>query len=529
MFIKQGFFHGGTLPDNDETPSPRGPCPACSTIFPSRPFNFQPKGAIMNQKIYDVIVIGGGITGTGIIHELAKYDLKTALLERGLDIGVGATKGNGGVVHPGYDPHPGTLKAKLNPVGARMYPQLAKDLDFGIRHTGTLVVAYSQADLKKVDELLDNARVNGVSEVEKLDAAQLQNREPFISKKALGALLAHTTTMIDPFEVAIAFSENALDNGAEIHTNHEVTGITRDEDGNFTITTSAGTFRTRYVVDAAGIHADDVAAMAGIHEYRVQGRHGNICVLDKEIPTPIRTVMFPCPSPETKGIALIPTVHGNYIIGSTATMRDDKEDTSNDAPGIAELLEGAHLLIPDFKDNTVIRTFAGQRPVALDNGNDFWICESETVPHFIHAAGIQSPGAATSPAIAEYVRDLLANAGLDLKARPGYSKYRQAPPDFSELSPEEQDALIRKNPAYGRIVCRCETVTEGEIAAAIHETLGATTVEGVKRRTRAGMGRCQSGFCQYKVMKLLARELGVPEEKVLFEEKGSPVLFGKIK
>lgn len=478
---------------------------------------------------YDVIIIGGGITGTGIAHELAKYDIKTALFERGMDVGIGATKGNGGVVHPGYDPHPGTLKAKLNPVGARMYPKLAKELGFDIRHTGTLVVAYSDQDLKKVDELLDNARVNGVEQVEKINAEQLQNREPFISHDALGALLAHTTTMIDPFEVAIAFAENAQDNGVDILTSHEVRGISKDEDGCFTVETAAGTYRSRYIVDAAGVHADDVAAMAGIHEYKVQGRHGNICVLDKELPTPVGTVMFPCPGPNTKGIALIPTVSGNTLIGSTATMREDKEDVSNDAAGINELIAGAHLLVPKMDVSKIIRTFAGQRPVALDNDNDFYIAESETIPGFIHAAGIQSPGAASSPAIAEYVRDLLANAGLDLKVKANYNPYREKAPDFSKLSVEEQDALILKNPAYGRIVCRCETVTEGEIIAAIHEGIGAKTVEAVKRRTRAGMGRCQSGFCQYRVMQILARELGIPEEEVRFEEKDSRVLFGKLK
>ncbi len=479
--------------------------------------------------MYDVIIIGGGITGTGIAHELAKYDIKTALMERGMDIGIGATKGNGGVVHPGYDPHPGTLKAKLNPKGARMYPRLAKELGFHIRHTGTLVVAYSEADLKKVDELLDNARVNGVEQVEKINANQLQNREPFINKEALGALLAHTTTMIDPFEVAVAFAENAKANGTDILTSHAVTGITKDEDGCFTVETSAGTYRTRYIVDAAGVHADDIAALAGIHEYKVQGRHGNICVLDKELSTPISTVMFPCPSPNTKGIALIPTASGNTLIGSTATMREDKEDVSNDAEGIGELIEGAKHLVPQIDISKIIRTFAGQRPVALDNGNDFFIAESETVPSFIHAAGIQSPGAASSPAIAEYVRDLLANAGLELKERPGYNPYREPAPDFSEMTTDAQDVLIQKDPRYGQIVCRCETVTEGEIVAAIHSMFGAKTVEGVKRRTRAGMGRCQSGFCQFKVMQILARELGIPEEEVLFEEKGSSVLFGKLK
>ena len=482
----------------------------------------------MKDQIYDVAVIGGGITGTGVIHELAKYKLETALLERGLDLAVGATKGNGGVVHPGYDPHPGTLKAKLNPAGARMYPRLSKELGFGLRRTGTLVVAYSDRDLKKVDELLDNAAVNGVDQVEKIDAAQLRHREPHISQAALGALLAHTTTMIDPFEVAIAFAENAQDNGADILTGQNVTDLRKEDDGLFHITASGNQYLARFVVDAAGIFADDVAAMAGIHEYRIQGRHGNLVVMDKGLKTPIRTVMFPCPGPDTKGIALIPTVSGNTLIGSTATMRSDKNDVSNDAEGIDELVAGARHLIPGA-DIRIIRTFAGQRPVALDNDNDFYIRESETVPGFIHAAGIQSPGAASSPAVAEYVVSLLADAGLDLKPDPDYDPFRQPKPDFSTLSPDEQDRLIRQDPAYGQIVCRCETVTEGEIVAAIREGVGARTVEAVKRRTRAGMGRCQSGFCQSRVVDILARELGIPQEDVRLEEENARILYGKIK
>ncbi len=481
------------------------------------------------MKNYDVIIIGGGITGTGIAHELAKYDVKTALMERGMDVGIGATKGNGGVVHPGYDPHPGTLKAKLNPAGARMYPKLSKELGFDLRHTGTLVVAYSDADLKKVDELLDNAKVNGVDQVEKINGEQLRNREPFMNPAAVGALLAHTTTMIDPFEVAIAFADNAKDNGTDILTNHEVLGITKDEDGLFTVHTSAGDYRTRYVVDAAGVHADDVAALAGIHEYRVQGRHGNICVLDKELSTPISTVMFPCPSPETKGLALIPTVSGNTLIGSTATMKDDKEDVTNDAEGINELIAGARHLVPDIDISKIIRTFAGQRPVALDNGNDFTSqsprpCQASSMqPVFSHP---ELPPHQPLPSMSAICWQTQA---LSWKKREGYNPYREPAPDFSKLSVEEQDALIRKDPAYGRIVCRCETVTEGEIVAAIHEGVGAKTVEAVKRRTRAGMGRCQSGFCQYRVMQILARELGIPEEEVHFEEKASQVLFGKLK
>ena len=366
-----------------------------------------------------------------------------------------------------------------------------------------------------------------VQKVERLDFEQLHNREPHISDKAVGALLANTTVMVDPFEVAIAFMENAMQNGVELGLCQKVRKIEKRAEEDFVVYTQDRQYETRFIVNAAGVHADDVAAMAGIHEYQVEGRHGNLCVLDKVLP--IHTVMFPCPGPDTKGIALIPTVSGNFLIGSTATMREDKYDVTNDAHGIDELIKGAKMLLPDFDPRCIIRTFAGQRPVVLNNGNDFYIRESETVKGFIHAAGIQSPGIASSPAIAEYVRDLLANAGLDLKDKSDYNPYREPIPDFSDLSLEEQDALIKKDPAWGKIVCRCETVPEGEIIAAIHSTLGARTVEGVKRRTRAGMGRCQSGFCQYKVMQILSRELGIPEEQVLFEEQGAQVLYGKIK
>ncbi len=476
---------------------------------------------------YDVVIIGGGITGTAIAHCLAQYQLKTILLEEGTDVAFRATKQNGAVCHPGYDPHPGTLKAKLNPPGARMYPRLARELGFKIRNTGTLVVAYSDRDLKKVDELMDNARINGVEQVERLNQEQLRNREPHINKDALGALLARSTNMVDAFEVAIAFMENAMQNGTDLGLNQQVRKIEKRAEEDFLIHTQDRVYETRFIINAAGIHADDVAAMAGIHEYKMQGRHGNLCVMDKVLP--IHTVMFPCPGPATKGIALIPTVSGNFILGSTATMRDDKYDTSNDAPGIEDLIRGAKLLLPEFDPRCIIRTFAGQRPVCLDNDNDFYIRESESCKGFIHAAGIQSPGIGAAPGVAEYVRDILADAGCDLKPRPDYDPYREPVPDFSDMSLEEKDEMIKKDPAWGKIVCRCETVPEGEIIAAIRQPLGARTVEGVKRRCRAGMGRCQGGFCQFRVMHILARELGIPEEEVRFEERDAQVLYGRLK
>ena len=476
---------------------------------------------------YDVVIIGGGISGTAIAHCLARYQLKTILLEAGTDVAVRATKQNGAVCHPGYDPHPGTLKARINPPGARMYPRLAKELGFKIRNTGQMVIAFNDRDLKKLDELMENARINGVQGMEMLDRDKLFAREPHINKNALGALLSNHTNMVDAFEVAIAFMENAMQNGTELGLGQQVRHIEKRGEQDFLVSTQDNAYETRFIINAAGIHADDVAAMAGIHEYKMQGRHGNLCVMDKVLP--IHTVMFPCPGPDTKGIALIPTVSNNFILGSTATMRTDKYDVTNDAPGIDELIEGARLLIPDFDPRCIIRTFAGQRPVVLDNDNDFYIRESESCPGFIHVAGIQSPGIGAAPGVAEYTRDILADAGCELKEKKGYDPYREPIPDFSDMSLEEKDEMIRKDPAWGRIVCRCETVPEGEIVAAIHQTLGARTVEGVKRRTRAGMGRCQSGFCQFRVMHILARELGIPEEEVRFEERDSQVLYGKLK
>lgn len=478
---------------------------------------------------YDIIIIGGGITGTAIAHECSKYQLTAALLERGTDIGIGATKGNGGVVHPGYDPTPGSLKAKINVRGANRYPQLAKDLNFGIINPGIFVIGFSDADEAVLKHKLDFGIKNGVKDLAIIDAVQMRNREPQLATTARHALYAPTATVVDPFEVAIAFAENAKANGVEILTSQPVTAIKKRTDGNFLLNTPDQQFTCTYIVNAAGNHADDVARLAGIAEFQMKPRHGDLLVLDKDMVNKPKTVMFPCPGPDTKGIACIPTVHGNTIVGSTATMLDDKEAVNNYAPGIQALIDGVHKILPELDAAKIIRTFAGLRPVVLDNNNDFYIAESPTVKGFIHAAGIQSPGVASAPAIAELVRDLLDNAGLEMVPKADYNPYREKLTVFTELSLAEQDALINEHPAYGRIVCRCETVTEGEIIAAIHGAIPAHTLDAIKRRTRAGMGRCQGGFCQYKVIAILARELGKSADAICLEDAGSQLLCGAVK
>ncbi|WP_303867800.1 NAD(P)/FAD-dependent oxidoreductase [Acetobacterium wieringae] len=477
---------------------------------------------------YDVIIIGGGITGTAIAHELSKFKLSVALLERGTDIGIGATKGNGGVVHPGYDPTPGSLKAKINVQGANAYPQLAKELNFDIINPGIFVLGFNEADRAALSHKLDFGIKNGVRDLAIIDAQTIHAREPHLSEQARFALYAPTATVVDPFEVAIAFAENAAENGVAILTGQPVTAITKTATG-FVLTTVRAQFSCGYIVNAAGNHADDVAKLAGIAEYTMKPRHGDLLVFDKDMGNKPQTVMFPCPGPDTKGIACIPTVHGNTLVGSTATMKDDKEAVNNYAPGIQALIDGAKKIVPELDTRKIIRSFAGLRPVVLDHNNDFFIAESVTVKGFIHAAGIQSPGIASAPAIAELIRDLLDNAGLKILPKANFNPYRKTKTVFSKLGIAQQDELIKKNPAYGRIVCRCETVTEGEIVDAIHGIIPAQTLDGIKRRTRAGMGRCQGGFCQYKIIAILSRELGLPSEEILLEDIGSNLLCGSMK
>lgn len=477
---------------------------------------------------YDVIIIGGGITGTAIAHELSKYKLTVALLERGSDIGIGATKGNGGVVHPGYDPTPGSLKAKINVKGANAYPQLAKELNFGLINPGIFVLGFNEDDRAVLRHKLDNGKKNGVRDLAIIGAQTIHAREPHLSAKAHFALHAPTATVVDPFEVAIAFAENATENGVAILTGQPVTAIEKTAN-EFVITTVRAQFSCGYIVNAAGNHADDVAKLAGIAEYTIKPRHGDLLVFDKDMANKPQTVMFPCPGPDTKGIACIPTVHGNTLVGSTATMKDDKEAVNNYAPGIQALLDGAKKILPQLDESRIIRTFAGLRPVVLDHNNDFFIAESVTVKGFIHAAGIQSPGIASAPAIAEMIRDLLDNAGLKILPKVDYNPYRQKKTVFAKLGIAQQDALIQNNPAYGRIVCRCETVTEGEIVDAIHGIIPAHTLDSIKRRTRAGMGRCQGGFCQDRIIAILGRELGLPSESICLEDVGSNLLCGCVK
>jgi glycerol-3-phosphate dehydrogenase len=480
------------------------------------------------MKSYDVIIIGAGIIGCSIARELSKYEVSTAVLESNADIATGTTKANGGIVHAGYDPKPRTLKSKLNVKGSLMYPKLSEELGFHYKNTGSIVVGFNDEDLKYLKKLLENAKENGVPGIRIIDGTEMRKIDSNISHEAKYGLFAPSAGIVEPFKVAVAFAENANENGVDFYRNQKVQSIQR-KNTLFYINTQNEIYKCKYIINAAGIYADKIANMVDINEYTIKPRLGELIVMDKSIGFELNTALFPIPSERTKGIVVIPSIEGNILIGSTAKMVDNKEDVSTSTEGINALLNGAQKVVPKITPKKVIREFAGLRSVAFNNNDDFIIEASKNSQGFISIAGIQSPGVASAPAIAEYVRDILCDIGANLKRKENFNTYRKPAKEFNELSDEEKSQLIKENPQYGNIVCRCETITEGEIVEAIRRPVGATTIEGVKRRTRAGMGRCQGGFCQSKVLSILSRELGIPREQMLLEGDNSHIAFGNLK
>ena len=477
------------------------------------------------MESFDIVIVGAGITGCAIARQLARFELSLAVVEAGNDIALGATKANGGMVHAGFDPAPGTVKASVNARGCALYSQWSEELGFEFKRPGSLTVGFSEEDRAHLERLLANGRANGVPELEIVEGGRIQEIEPRASELATCALWCPSTGYVDPFDVAISAAENAAANGCSFFFNAAVREISRTEDGGFILHTASGDLRARYLIDAAGSGCAEISRMAGAEQFEMVWRQGNIMVLDKE-PRPF-VALYPVPTPVSKGVIVTSTVHGNTVITATAAIREPG-DTETYAADMAALLSGARKLVPDLDTRRVVRAFGGGRAVIKDL-NDFLIGQSQIVPTFFHASGIQSPGVASAPAVAERMEQILRAAGVELVERADWQPRRRAPEDFDQAPLERKQELIEADPAWGRIVCRCETVPEAEIVAAIHREPGAHTVEGVKRRCRAGMGRCQSGFCQSKVVAILARELGCEPKDVLLEEPGSQIVFGPVK
>lgn len=474
---------------------------------------------------YDVAVVGAGVIGSLIARELSRYNIKIALVEKCNDMAMGTSKANSAIVHAGFDAKPGSLKAKLNVEGTALMPELCKKLSVPFKPVGSLVVAFSDEETETLNELLERGRINGVPGLEIYDSEKLRTAEPNISDEAKAALWAPSAGIVCPYELTIAAAENAVVNGVDFIRNFEVKEINYS-DGSFSVSDGENIINTDYIINAAGVYCDEIASLIGDNSIHTTPRKGEYMLCDKSVGKLANHTIFQCPSKMGKGILVTPTVDGNLLLGPSALDIEDKNDVSTTSDTLSEILEIAKKSVPSLTTREVITSFAGLR--AHCSKNDFIIEPSEKNEQFINVSGIESPGLSSAPAIALYVKDIMLSK-INAEAKSDFVEDREEPVRFRHMTNEERKALIEKNPSYGRIICRCETITEGEILDAIHAPAGARDVDGVKRRTRAGMGRCQGGFCGSKVVELLAKELGVEINEITKCGGKSKILYERTK
>lgn len=472
--------------------------------------------------MYDIAIIGGGVSGTAAARELSRYQAKICVLEKEEDVCCGTSKANSAIVHAGYDAVPGSLKAKLNVRGNERMESLAEELDFPFRRIGSLVLCFREADLSKLKALYDRGQANGVRDLRILDREEVLGMEPNVAKDVYAALFAPTAGIVCPFELNFALAENACANGVEFKFETEVKDIKRLENG-FVLYTTRGMIETRYVVNAAGLYGDVLHNMVSRRKICLTARRGDYCLLDKEAGSHVTRTIFPLPDERGKGILVTPTIHGNLLIGPTAIDIEDREGTNTTREGLDQVLKKAGRSVRNLPLRQTITSFAGLR--AHDQRDDFIIEEAADAKGFIDCIGIESPGIASCPAIGEMVASILKEK-MDLKEKTEFISARKGILNPNTLSMEARNALIRENPAYGNLICRCEMISEGEILDAIHRSPGAKSLDGIKRRTRAGMGRCQGGFCGPRVMEILARELGMDIRDITKSGGASRMLAG---
>ncbi|MDK2926315.1 MAG: glycerol-3-phosphate dehydrogenase [Bacillota bacterium] len=474
---------------------------------------------------YDVVIVGAGITGCGIARELARYDLRILVVDKEEDVCCGASKANNGMVHSGYEPKPGTLKAKLNVRGVELYPRWAAELDFKLVQTGSMVAAFSEEELPALEKFLERGKVNGVPGIEIISGDEARKKEPNLSPEIIAVLWTPSAGYVEVQQVVLALAENAVANGVRFLLGAEVTDVLVEGGRVQGVVTTRGTFRSRYVINAAGVYADKVAEMAGAREFTIHPRRGTLIIFDKREGKHLSCFIGAVPGEYTKGGGPMTTPDGNTLWGPSAIEVADKEDTAVSAEDLRQVIGKDGRFIPNFPTDTVITYFSGNRPATYTE--DFFIEPSAKVHGFVNVAGIQSPGVASSPAIAEMVVGIMKEYE-PLHERPDFNPYRKRFVPFRERSREEQAALIAADPRFGHVICRCEHVTEAEIVRAIHSAIPARNVDAVKRRTRAGMGRCQGGFCGPRVAAILARELGIPVTAITKKGPGSELFAGRI-
>lgn len=469
--------------------------------------------------LYDVIVIGAGVTGSSIARQLSSYDLKIAVLEKSSDVCEGTSKANSGIVHAGFDAEPGTNKAHFNVLGNKMMASLSKELDFPFKNNGSLVLCFDEADFPKLEELVERGKANGVDGLKILTGDEVRKMEPEISDEVVYALYAPTGGIVCPFNLTIALAENAAVNGAEFFLNTKVSKVSKAGDA-FVVETDKGIFNAKALVNAAGVYADEIHNQICKDKIKIVARKGEYCLYDKKVGNMVSSTIFQLPGAYGKGVLVTPTVHGNLLLGPTATETDDKEEVNTTKTGIDTLISTAAKSIKSVPARSVITSFAGLR--ASSTGHDFIIGES-SVKGFFDAAGIESPGLTAAPAIGLELGEMVAKS-LNAAKKEKFISTRKGIPNMALATNEEKQKLIEENPLYANVICRCELVTEGEIVDAIKRPIGATTLDGVKRRTRAGMGRCQAGFCSPKTLEIIARETGKDVVEITKHGAGSEFL-----
>lgn len=476
--------------------------------------------------MFDVLIIGGGIVGCSIGRQLSRYACRVGLLEKNTEVGQETTKANSAIAHGGFDCIPGTKKAAMNVRGNHLMTKLSEELGFAYHQVGSLVLAFNDEDIAQLHVLLERGKANGVTPLSLLDPPEIFALEPRVAKNVKKALYCPTSGVVDPFNFTYGMIENAIENGLSLFTETEVLGMERCGD-HLLVHTEHGDMETRFVVNAAGLGAARIAAMAGDTEIRLRPTKGVYRLLDKTNDECIHTVLFQTPTEKGKGVLVAPTYDGSTLVGPTTDAVSDEHDTTVNDNDLHHVDALARKSVPDLALGQTIRVFTGVR--AKPENGDFHLYASKHMPGVIHAAGIESPGLVSAPAIAEEVDRLLHENGFSAAQKTDFQPYRKAFVRMAQRSAEEKAEQIAKNPLYGNIICRCETVSEGEIVEAIQRPGGARTLDGVKRRVRAGMGRCQGGFCAPRVIAILARELGVDPTTLLKESRGSKLLVGHLK
>lgn len=478
----------------------------------------------MIDSRYDAVVIGGGVVGCAVARELARYNLSLCLLEKEEDVCSGTSKANSAIVHAGFDAVPGTKKAEFNVKGNQMMDELARDLEFEFKRNGSVVLCFADEDMPKLAELYQRGLKNGVEGLEIVSGDKIREMEPNITDEVVAALVAPTGGIVCPFGLTIALAENAADNGAEFKFNTSVLNIKKVE-GGYVIETNNGEIFAKTVINAAGVYSDEIHNMVSETKLHITPRKGDYCLLDKEAGNHVSYTVFQLPGKYGKGILVSPTVHGNLLLGPTAVDVDDKDNTATTAKELADVVKKSAVSVKNIPYRLTITSFSGVR--AHEDGDDFVIGEVSDAPCFFDAAGIESPGLSSAPAIGVYLAELVADK-LSAEKKADFNPKRKGFVKLAEKSFEERAALIKENPLYGVIVCRCMNVSEGEIVDAINRTLGAKSLDGVKRRVHQGMGRCQAGFCTSKTMEILSRETGIPMEKICKNSEGSEMLSHKM-